>query len=369
MRKILILANHFITIYAFRKELVEELVKYENEVYLALPKTEEANFFSNMGCKIIDTPLDRRGTNPISDIKLLFQYIKIIRDIKPDIVLTYTIKPNTYGGIASRICRSRAMHTVTGLGSVYIQNMWQKTIAVVLNKIAFKFASKVVFLNEDNKDFYKQLGIITENHSTMVVPGSGVNLENFKYVQQASDGKIMITFIGRVLKDKGIEEYLAAAKALIAIYNNVEFEVVGFVDEEKYIGLLNQYENEGIIKYLGKRNDISKIMAKSSCIVLPSYGEGRGTVLQEGAAVGRPLITCDTYGCKDNVEDGYNGFLCEVADVESLKDAIEKFIRLSQEEKVLMGKRSREKAEKEFDRKIVVKAYIDEICGIIEGRV
>lgn len=361
MKKILILANHFITIYAFRKELVEELIKGGNEVILALPDSQETSFSSEMGCKIIDTPLDRRGTNPISDNKLLFQYIKIINRIKPDIILTYTIKPNIYGGIASRICKSKVIHTVTGLGSVYIQDMWQKNIAVLLNRIAFKGASKVFFLNEDNKTFYKQQKIITKNQSTTIVPGSGVNLNKFRYIELPNTPKITLTFVGRVLKDKGIEEFLSAAKELKKSYGNLEFQIVGFVDEKKYIELMKKYEKQGIVKYLGKRDDIPQIMATSSCIVLPSYGEGRGTVLQEGAAVGRPLITCDTYGCKDNVEDGYNGFLCKVADVESLINAMKKFIELSQEEKVLMGKRSREKAEKEFDRKIVVEAYLDEI--------
>lgn len=365
MKKILILANHFITIYAFRKELVQELIDHGNEVYLALPKSEENDYFSNMGCKIVETPIDRRGTNPISDAKLLIQYIKIIKELKPDLILTYTIKPNTYGGIAARICKSKVMHTVTGLGSVYIQNMWQKNIAVFLNRIAFKSASKVFFLNEDNKDFYKQLEIISTKHDTIVVPGSGVNLDIFKYKKQISTDKIVFTFIGRVLKDKGIEEYLSAAQELVTMYTNVEFEVVGFVDEEKYIELLDKYQCKGIIKYLGKRNDIPSIMESSDCIVLPSYGEGRGTVLQEGAAIGRPLITCDTYGCKENVEDGYNGFLCEVANMESLKSTMERFINLSKEDKILMGIRGRKKAEKEFDRKIVVNAYLNEIENIV----
>ncbi|WP_430790425.1 glycosyltransferase family 4 protein [Virgibacillus flavescens] len=367
MKKVLILANHFITIYAFRKELVEELLKSGNEVYLALPESEENVFFEKIGCKVIDTPIDRRGTNPIADIKLLINYVKIIKNIKPDIVMTYTIKPNTYGGIAARICGAKSIHTVTGLGSVYIQNMWQNKIAILLNKIAFKSASQVVFLNEENKDFYKQRKMLTENQSTMIVPGSGVNLLNFKNEKLPSDGKITFTFIGRVLQDKGIEEYLLAAEEIVRSYNNIEFEVVGFVDDEKYIALLEKYQEEGIVKYLGKRNDIPKIMANSSCIVLPSYGEGRGTVLQEGAAIGRPLITCDIYGCKENVDDGFNGFLCKVADAVSLRETLRKFIELSQEEKELMGKRSREKAEKEFDRKYIVQDYIVQINEISEG--
>ncbi|MGD6794152.1 glycosyltransferase family 4 protein [Metabacillus indicus] len=368
MKKILILANHFITIYAFRRELIRELLEQGYEVHLALPESDENNYFATMGCKIINTPLDRRSTNPISDLKLLFQYIKIIKSVKPDLILTYTIKPNTYGGIAAMVCRANVMHTVTGLGSVYIQDLWQKNIAVILNKIAFKSALKVVFLNEDNKIFYKNLGIISSKHDTMIVPGSGVNIENFKFAELPEGDKTTFSFVGRILKDKGIEEYISAASDLISLYKNVEFEVIGFVDEEKYVDLLSKYEQEGVIKYLGKRNDIPNIMKKSSCIVLPSYGEGRGTVLQEGAAVGRPLITCNTYGCRENVEDQYNGYLCEIADAKSLKDTMEKFINLPKEEKALMGRRSRKKAEREFDRKIVIQAYIDEIKKIVNGK-
>jgi len=366
MKKILILANHFITIYAFRKELVEELIKDGNEVFLALPESKDNTFFSEMGCKLINTPLDRRGTNPISDMKLLLQYIRIIKKSKPDIILTYTIKPNIYGGIASRICKSKVIHTVTGLGSVYIQDMWQKKIVVLLNRLAFKKASKIYFLNEDNEKFYKKLKIISSNNDTAIVPGSGVNLEKFKYMELLPTSKITFTFIGRILKDKGIEEFLFAAKILINKYNNIKFQVVGFVDEKKYIELLDRYQKKGIIEYLGKRDDIPKIMAESTCIVLPSYGEGRGTVLQEGAAIGRALITCDTYGCKENVEEGYNGFLCKVADPESLICAMEKFIKLSHEEKVLMGMRSRKKAEIEFDRNIIVNEYMQGIKKILK---
>ncbi|WIV20007.1 glycosyltransferase family 4 protein [Paenibacillus polygoni] len=365
MKKVLILANHFITIYAFRKELISELLETGIKVYLSIPKSDENDYFREMGCEIIETPIERRSTNPISDFKLMYKYVKIIREIKPELVMTYTIKPNTYGGIAARICRSKTIHTVTGLGSVYIQDMWQKKIAIVLNKIGFKTATKIFFLNDHNEEFYKQIGIINDSNETITVPGSGVNLERFKYVESLNKKKTIFTFVGRVLKDKGIEEFLLAAEEILLEYNDIKFQVVGFVDEAKYVTLLEKYQKMGVIKYLGKRNDIPSIMEKSSCIVLPSYGEGRGTVLQEGAAIGRPLITCNTYGCKDNVDDEYNGFLCNVADVQSLKNAMMKFIRMSEEDRDLMGKRSREKAVKEFDRKIVIEKYMEEIKKIL----
>ncbi|UMZ34198.1 glycosyltransferase family 4 protein [Priestia megaterium] len=365
MKKVLILANHFITLYAFRKELVNELLESGNEVYLSLPDSPENTYFQDKGCKIINTPLDRRGTNPLSDFKLLIQYVKIIKELKPDIILTYTIKPNTYGGIAAGFLNTKAIHTVTGLGSVYIQNMWQRKIAVFMNKIAFKSASKVFFLNEHNREFYGDLGIIKKGQATKIVPGSGVNLNKFKYKELSVSKGTTFTFVARILKDKGIEEYLEAAKNLKSLNPQLKFQVVGFVDEEKYIDLLKQYQDEGIIEYLGKRNDIPSVMEKSSCIVLPSYGEGRGTVLQEGAAIGRPLITCDTYGCKDNVEEGVNGYLCKVANAKSLEEAMRKFLELSMEEKINMGRKSRKKAEKEFDRKLVIETYIKEVNKLI----
>lgn len=366
MKKVLILANHFITIYAFRRELIEKLLDSGYKVTLALPYSDDVSYFSDMGCEIIDTPLERRKTNPLSDLKLLFQYLSIIKNVKPDVLLTYTIKPNTYGGLAARICRAKSIHTVTGLGSVYIQDMWQKKIAAVLNKVAFKNSKAIFFLNDDNKEFYKRMGIIDSLQKTLMVPGSGVNLDKFKYQELNLNDSITFTFVGRVLKDKGIEEFLSAAKKIKNKYLNVKFQVVGFVDENKYIEMLRNYENEGVIKYLGKRDDIPDIMAASTCIVLPSYGEGRGTVLQEGAAIGRPLITCDTYGCRDNVEENKNGYLCEVANKESLEGCLEKFISLSDIEKVMMGRFSREKAEKEFDRNIVLNTYLDEINRILE---
>lgn len=367
MKKVLILANHFVTLHAFRQELINMLLEENYEVYLALPPSKDNIFFSRLGCHIIDISIDRRGTNPLSDLKLLYDYTKAIKKIQPDLILTYTIKPNTYGGIAARLHKKSVIHTVTGLGSVYIRDMWQSKIAATLNKFAFEKAETIVFLNEHNREFYRTQKIIDKSNHTMVVAGSGVNLEKFKYSPENSHYPITFTFIGRVLKDKGIDEYLIAAKNIVNKHRDISFEVVGFIDEEKYEKLLVEYEKNGIIKYLGKREDIASIIANSSCIVLPSYGEGRGTVLQEGAAIGRPLITTNSYGCRENVDDGYNGFLCKVGNANSLELAMEKFINLSSSERLLMGKRSREKAEKEFDRKQVVNGYFNEIETFFKG--
>lgn len=367
MKTVLLLSNHHLYTYNLRKELIQKLINNDYRVVIALPYGEKVELLKEMGCEFINVPLIRRGTNPINELKLLFSYLKILRDVKPDIVLTYTLKPNLYGGLACRLNGLKVLHTVTGLGTVFIRNVLYKKVIIWLNRIAFKNSDLIVFMNEDNREFYKNLKIIHTDQKTKIVAGSGVNLDKFKYneLKKNSHEELKFTFIGRILKDKGIEEFLSAAKEVKKKYNNVSFEVVGFVDEDRYIKMLNFYEEKGIINYLGKRDDIPDIIASSSCIVLPSYGEGRGTVLQEGAAVGRPLITTNTYGCKDNVEDGYNGFLCEVADARSLINAMEKFIKLKPEQRITMGRNSRLKAEKEFNRQVIIDIYLNEIEKIL----
>lgn len=364
MKTILILSNHHLYTYNLRKEVIQKLIELGHRVIIALPYGEKVELLKDMGCEFIDVPLDRRSTNPITDFRLLLTYKRIIKNVKPDMVFTYTLKPNLYGGIACRLNKVKTLHTVTGLGTVFVRNVKYKNIIVFLNRIAFKNSHMVAFMNNDNEKLYKDLGIIYPSQDTMIVAGSGVNLARFKFQDYPNDKRVKFTFIARVLKDKGIEEFLWAAQKIKEQFCDTEFEVVGFVDEEKYKKLLDEFHNKKIIKYLGKRDDMPKIMASSSCIVLPSYGEGRGTVLQEGASVGRPLITCDTYGCRDNVDEGENGFLCKVADPKSLAEAMTRFIKLTDDEKKMMGKKSREKAEKEFDRNIVVQKYVNAIMNI-----
>ena len=361
MGRVLIVVSHYLTIYSLRKEFVDELINLNYEVYIALPNSEEAGYFKEIGCHIIDTPMERRKTNPLSDFKLLMQYVNIIRKTSPDVVLTYTIKPNIYGSLASKLTNTPVLNTVTGLGSVFINELWIKKMIVPVYKKAFSIKEPIFFLNHDNEKYYKEINIIEEEHPTIIVPGSGVNLEKFHYKELDVSKPIKFTFIGRIIKDKGIEEFLLAAQKVKKEIPEITFEVVGLVDDKKYEDMLSNYEKSNIIKYLGSREDIPDIMADTSCVVLPSYGEGRGTVLQEGASVGRPLITCNTYGCRENVMDGYNGFLCEVKNYQSLASAFQKFIQLSESDKIKMGRNSRLKAVEEFDRNAVIQKYIKEI--------
>lgn len=364
---VLVMINSSNGLYSFRKELLQRLINEGHVVYVsAIPEAKKEDI-EKIGCKFIDTNIDRRGSNIFKDCKLFIFYLKILRQIKPDIIFTYTIKPNIYGSIAARIRKIKSIHTVTGLGSVYIRDMWIKKIVILLNKFGFKKANKIYFLNNDNLEFYKKIGILSNNQECEVVPGSGVNIDEFKFSDVDLSGNKSFTFIARLLKDKGIGEFLEAAEIIRKKYSNIEFNVVGYSDEEFYLKKVEEYDKKGIIKYFGYLEDVKEIITNSTCVVLPSYGEGRGTVLQEAASMGRAIITCDTYGTKETVEQGYNGFLCKVADVDSLVKSIENFINLSDEQIIKMSKNSRDKAIREFDRKIVIDSYIKSMNNVLKG--
>lgn len=360
MKKIVVLANYAFGIYKQRAEVFEELLKDGYDVYICTPKIDGFKGFEEIGCKTVHVSVDRRGKNLFKDVVLFLKYLKILSKLKPNLVLTYSIKPNVYGGLACRILGVNAIHTVTGLGSVYIRKMKIEYIVRILNRLAFK-SSTVFFLNNDNKEFYIKKRIISRMNEIKIVPGSGVNLKKFKYHKMPNGEKIVFSFIGRVFKDKGIEEFLLASRYIKAKYSNVMFNVVGIIDNINYKALIDEAVNDNIIIYYGRVDNVIPILSSAHCIVLPSYGEGRGTVLQEGAALGRILIASNVYGCKDNVVENYNGYLCEVGDWKSLFKKMEKVIMMTDEERVRMGLNSNKMALDQFDRKNIIKEYVSTI--------
>lgn len=358
MAKILILANNDIGLYKFRKELIEELL-LDHEVYISLPRGEFVKKLVDLGCKFIETKIDRRGTNPIVDFKLILEYKKIIDESRPDVVLSYTIKPNIYGGIVCRLTKTPYIPNITGLGTAVENSGILQSVTLALYKFAFKYASCVFFQNEENAEFIKSKGVI--RGKSKIIPGSGVNLEYYKPLNYPDEDNINFLFISRVMKEKGIEQYLNAAEYIKKKYVHTNFHILGFC-EESYENILNKYEKAGIVKYHGMQNDIIKFQEMSHCTVHPTYyPEGMSNVLLESAACARPIITTDRSGCREIVEDGVNGFLIEEKNTSELICQIEKFINLSKNEKKEMGIQGRKKIEKEFDREIVVNAYLKEI--------
>ena len=360
-KKILILSNHFITLYNFRKELIKRMVENGNEVYISMPKAEENSYFREMGCKIIETPVDRRGVNPIKDFGLICNYIKIMRKIKPDIIFSYTIKPNIYGCIASNITKNIQVSNITGTGATFLKKGLITTIASTMYRLSVKKSYKVFFQNSGDRDMFVENKMIRDNYE--ILPGSGVNLEQYSICELPSDKEINFIFIGRVMELKGIEQYIECAKAIKSKYKNTNFYVAGFIEEQRFKDIIDTHNKQGIINYIGFQRDITAWIKKCHCTVLPSHGgEGVPNVLLESAAMGRVCIASNINGSKDVVDDGTTGYLFEAGNSKDLINKVERFVSLSYEKKIQMGLDGRRKIEREFDREIVIEAYFKELA-------
>lgn len=359
MKRVLFLVNHDVVIYNFRKELVEELLKEECEVVISSPYGERIDLLKEMGCKYVETKLDRHGTNPIAEIKLLFYYIELIKTVKPDIILSYTIKPNLYGALAAARCKVPILVNITGLGSAVENPGILQKIMIEAYRFAFRKVQTVFVQNQENRQFFIDHKIAV--NKLKLLPGSGVNLEQFHVLEYPNGEKVEFVFISRIMKEKGIEQYLEMAKYIKKKYPYTRFHICGFCEEE-YENILKEYEEEGIITYHGLIMDIREVLQYTHCTVHPTYyPEGLSNVLLESAASGRPIITTDRSGCREVVDDGVNGFMVPQKDCKALIKAVEKFLKLPNEVRCEMGLAARKKVEQEFDRKIVIENYLEEL--------
>lgn len=356
--RILILANNSLGLYKFRKELIRSLVCL-NEVFIALPNGEFVYELENLGCKFIPTEFDRHGTNPFNELKLISLYKKIIKKVKPDIVFTYTIKPNIYGGMACAKLKVPYVVNITGLGTAVEQPGLIQKISLFLYKRGLRKVQKVFFQNTENLNFMLEHKIIKKNYD--LLPGSGVNLEEYELTEYPDDGTVDFGFIARVMKEKGIDQFLDAAKVIRQKYPETRFHIFGFC-EQNYEDKLRSLNNEGVVIYHGLVKDMASVYRRLSCVVHPTYyPEGLSNVLLESSASGRPIITTNRSGCREVVDDGVSGFIVNQKDSTDLIEKIEKFLNLSHKEKAEMGLAGRRKVEKEFDRNIVIAKYMHEL--------
>ncbi len=359
MKKILFMGNHFVALYSYRKELITRLANEGYELYLSIPDSEDNQFFIDLGCKVIPTEIDRRGANPFKDWKLIRFYKKMIAEVDPDIIFSYTIKPNIYGTLVSN-GKYKHVCNITGTGGTFLKKSLIGEIVKFLYKISVKKCYKVFFQNTGDRDFFIQNRLVSDNYA--MLPGSGCNLEQHAFKPMPEDDVIRFIFIGRVMKLKGIDEYLAAAEMIKKKYPNTEFLIAGWNEEEEYAKVVRQYEENGIVKYIGFRKDIDEWMERCHCTVLPSHGgEGVPNVLLESSATGRVCIASRIHGSSDVVDDGVTGYLFTPGDAQELAEKMECFLALSAEERAEMGVRGREKMEREFDRNIVIDAYLAEV--------
>lgn len=358
-KTILVLTNNIGGLHSFRKEVMKAMVDEGYKVVISHPDEDERTaYFTDIGCEDVLTEFNRRGMNPIKDLQLLMKYRKLIQKYKPLAVLTYTIKPNVYGGMACRMTGTPQLANVTGLGDAVENGGLLQKLTVFLYKMGIGKAKRVFFQNKYNRQFCIEKGIAKED--SVLLPGSGVNLNHHILQEYPDDGVLKFLFIARLLKDKGTEEYFEAATRIKGKYPNTEFQILGRC-EGNYQEQLDELVSKGIINFLGGTSDVRPFIGNVHCTIMPSYHEGMSNVNLESAANGRPVITTNVPGCQETVDNGVTGILCEPRSAESLIAAIEKFLSLTYEEKKAMGMAARKKVEREFDRLIVVNKYLDEL--------
>ena len=357
--KFLIITNHSYMLWQFRRELIAEL-QAKGEVVLSMPFVGHEEDFKKMGCKCIETDVDRRGINPKTDLKLYSTYRKLLKTEKPDMVVTYSIKPNVYAGFACRQMKIPYCVNVQGLGTAF-QKQPIASVVTLMYKMALKKAKVVFFENKSNaEEFAKRK--ITPMHQQKILNGAGVNLDIYnKQPYPCEEAGIHFLFLGRIMKEKGVDELFAAAENLKKKYGQkVVFDLVGFFEDE-YKERVERLVEDKVVVFHGFQSEPKPFYGMSHCVVLPSYHEGMSNVLLEAASTGRAVITSDIPGCKEVVDEGVNGYLCEKRNVGSLEGCMERFLSLSTEKRQEMGTSGRKKVEAEFDKKMIVKETVEAI--------
>ncbi len=363
-KKILFLVNHEIVIYNFRLELIERLLNDGYRVIISSPHGPRIDELIKLGCQYFDIRINRHGTNFLTELELYREYKKLIKRVQPDMVFSYTIKPNIYGGMVCATFRVPYLVNITGLGTAVEQASLLQTGILALYRYAFRGAQKVFCQNDEILKFFESQNIAVKNLA--LIPGSGVNLDKFRILPFPGGEQIGFVFISRIMKEKGIDLYLKAAEVISQKYPNTVFHVCGFCEQE-YERTLWDLDNRGVITYHGMLSDIRDVLQNVHCTVHPSYyPEGISNALLESAASGRAVITTDRSGCREAVEDGVTGYIVPIRQEASLIEAIERFMALSWEEKREMGLAGREKMEREFNRTVVIDKYLDEI-KLMEG--
>ena len=362
MSKVLFLVNHDVVIYNFRLELVERLLAEGHQVVISSPYGERIDDLKALGCEYHEISMSRHGMNPVKELALIRQYKKLIRSVSPDIVFAYTIKPDIYGAIACKSVKIPCVANITGLGTAVENGGITQKITVALYKYAFTKIQKVYFQNSENRQFFVNHKIAVEKHD--LLPGSGVNLQRFIPLEYPSADKTEFAFISRIMKEKGVDQYLEAAEYIRKKYPHTVFHVCGFC-EQAYEDRLRELHERGIIVYHGMLRDIKPLLRSVHCTVHPTYyPEGISNVLLESSACARPIITTNRSGCREVIDDGVNGYVVKEKDSANLIEKIEKFLQLPYEQKKQMGLHGREKVEREFDRNLVVDKYMAEVKKI-----
>lgn len=371
MPRIALCANTTWNLANFRRPIIEALLARGDQVVVLAGRDGSVGDLAQMGCEVVTLPVDSKGTNPARDMILQLRIKRLLGRYRPDVLLNYTIKPVIFGTRAASALNIPVINTITGLGTTFIKDNWITRVVEGLYRGALPRSNKVLFQNEDDLAEFRARRLLG-NVSTQVVPGSGVDLATFPESPVPGTGPDTFVLIGRVLKDKGVEEFVEAARLLKAHYPATRFQLLGPLAVANRTAVkqetLQAWIEHGVIEYLGATDDVRPFIEKAHCVVLPSYREGMPRSLLEAAAMGRPLIATDVTGCKEVINHGQNGYLCLARDPEDLASKMRQFIELSFQQRQEMGRESRKLAQDRFDVRKVVKTYLDLIDAQVQRR-
>lgn len=360
---IVISANSSWNIVNFRAGLIRALGNEGYRIVVAAPQDEQTSKLGEIGANFVDVPMNSSGLSVAEDLRLLLRYLKVFRKFRPIAYLGFTAKPNIYGSLAARVVGAKVINNVSGLGTVFIKRGLLTTLLAQLYRFSFRSSATIFFQNRDDMELFINSRTVRRQQAELL-PGSGVDLERFKPRQSARRaGPFRFLLVGRLLWDKGVAEYVEAARIVRGTHPDVGFQILGPVGVNNRTAVpsacLERWRAEMLIDYLGESDDVRIAMDQADCIVLPSYREGLPRALLEGSAMGKPLIATDVPGCRDVVADGETGFLCEARSANSLAAAMLRMLGTPAAERTGMGERGRRKVEQEFGESRVIAKYLD----------
>jgi len=366
-KRIVISANAAWNIVNFRSGLVRGLQAAGHDVVAIAPPDGSVESVRALGIPYHPIEMDKKGLSPAADLAVLMRYRRLLASIGADVFLGYTVKPNIYGSLAAQSLGIRVVNNVSGLGTAFIRGGWLQRLVSILYKMALRRSSTIFFQNRDDRDLFLSKGLLRAEQAR-ILPGSGIDLARFTppppQSTQASE-PFRFLLVGRVIRDKGVLEYVDAARRLRASCPTVRFQLLGPLDAENRTAIpaaeVEKWVGAGIVDYLGEAEDVRPFLGAADCVVLPSYREGLPRTLLEAAAMGRPLVATDVAGCRDVVREGINGFLCAPHDAVSLAGAMERMLGLTGAERARLGAASRAMVEAEYAEQRVVDSYLEAI--------
>jgi len=371
-KKIVISVNTAWNICNFRSGLVKSFVRQGYEVLVLAHDDEYAPRLASLGCHFKQLHMDQHGTSPSHDLALLVKYRRVLHSVRPLAYLGFTIKPNVYGSIAASGLAIPVINNIGGLGATFLHGAMLTELVKGLYRFSLRRSNRVFFQNRDDRQLFLDAKMARESVSELL-PGSGVDLRHFHPLPMAAPlaGGFRFLLIARMLKDKGVEEYVEAARIVRQHIPASEFQLLGGVDAGNpnaiRIDQIREWQAQGLVRYLDRTDDVRPYLAQADCVVLPSYREGVPHSLLEAAASARPIIATDVVGCKDIVDDNCNGFLCRVKSGADLAEKMIRMAKLTPEQRNLMGATGRAKVVREFDEDIVINKYLAAIRQIEEA--